>query len=434
MIAKTLSCCTILDGFASTARARKISLLLLAVLMLCGFGCAPESRRPSSSFDPTVILISFDGFRNDYIDKTDTPNLRRFVEGGVRAQGMIPAFPSKTFPNHYTIVTGLYPAHHGIVGNTMYDPDFNAIFKISDREAVGDGRWWGGEPLWVTAQKQGQISGTFFWVGSEAEIAGVRPRYWKAYDAKEPNAERIQQALAWLDLPKAERPTFITLYFSDTDHFGHDNGPDSPEALTAIKAMDDLLGQFMQGLEARGLLEKVNIIITSDHGMSPTSDERVIHLADYIDLNPATAGVEVIDATPTVTLRPKQNTVEALYQALVHAHPHMKVYRKGEFPEHFHYREHRRIMPLMCLADDGWSIDMRPAGDATRSWNGGAHGYDNLLPSMRATFLARGPAFKRGVVIPPFQNIHLYNLMAKILRLKPAPNDGSLDSVRVMLR
>jgi predicted AlkP superfamily pyrophosphatase or phosphodiesterase len=404
------------------------------VILVCAFAatvwsCSRATHSPKD-FKPTVILISFDGFRNDYIDKTETPNLHRLTNNGVRAEGMIPAFPSKTFPNHYTIVTGLYPARHGIVANTMFDPEFNALFKISDRNAVSDGRWWDGEPLWVTAEKQGQISATFFWVGSEAEIMGVRPRYWKPYDGKIPNAERVQQALAWLDLPATERPTFITLYFSDTDDAGHDFGPESQEVIESIKAADTLVGQLVQGLEARGLLEKVNLIITSDHGMAATSDERVIKLSDYIDLKT----VEIIDGSPAVTLRPKQANVDSLYRVLVHAHSHMKVFRKEDFPKRFHYAGHRRIMPLMCLADDGWSINTRPPESGPRSFNGGNHGYDNLLPSMRATFIAHGPAFKRGLRVAPFQNLHLYHLMAKILKLQPAPNDGSLDSVRVMLR
>lgn len=404
--------------------------LIAMCAALIALGACSHAKHSPKDFKPTVILISFDGLRYDYIDKTETPNLRRLANNGVAAQGMIPAFPSKTFPNHYTIVTGLYPSHHGIVANTMYDPEFNATFKISDRNAVSDGRWWGGEPLWVTAEKQGQISATFFWVGSEAEIMGVRPRYWKPYDGKVPNAERVQQALAWLDLPATERPTFITLYFSHTDDAGHDHGPDSPQVIESIKAADALVGQLIAGLEARGLFEKVHIIITSDHGMTATSDERVIRLSDYVDLK----NVEVIDGTPAVTLRPKLGSVDSLYTKLASAHPHMKVFRKEDFPARFHYTGHRRIMPLMCLADDGWAINTRPPESSTRSFNGGNHGYDNLLPSMRATFIAHGPAFKRGLRVAPFQNIHVYNLTAKILKLVPAPNDGSLDSVKVMLR
>ena len=344
---------------------------------------------------------------------------------------MIPAFPSKTLPNFYTIATGLYPENNGIVGNTMFDPVFNATFKMSDRAAVEDGRWWGGEPLWVTAEKQGQKSGIFFWVGSEAKIAGVRPAHWRRYDQKVPNPDRVAQVLAWLDLPIATRPRFLAIYFSDADHYGHRCGPDSPEVVKAIQELDGILGMLLQGLETRGIFEKVNIILVADHGMSATSMARVIYLRDYIDLST----VQIIDGSPAVTLRPLQNNEEEIYGALVNAHPDMHVYRKDTMPARFHYSRHRRIPPILCLASDGWTINTRPASDSSQSnWDKGAHGYDNLRPSMRATFIAHGPAFKKGIQVQPFQNIHVYNLMAHILNLQPAPNDGSLDSVRVMLQ
>ncbi|MGH7491269.1 MAG: ectonucleotide pyrophosphatase/phosphodiesterase [bacterium] len=413
-----------------------------AICLALAFGISQvvlQARSQSSSarvaeiadLQSTVILIGFDGFRNDYMDKTETPNLHRLTAQGVRAEGMIPAFPSKTFPNFYTIATGLYPENNGIVGNSMFDPVFNANFKMSDRTAVEDGRWWGGEPIWVTAEKQGQKSGIFFWVGSEAEIAGVRPTFWKRYDQKVPNLDRVAQALAWLDLPVTERPRFLAIYFSDADHHGHRRGPDSPEVIKAIQELDDILGALLQGLEARGILEKVNLILVADHGMSATSTERVIYLREYIDLSM----VQIIDGSPAVTLRPLQNNEEAIYRALANAHPNMHVYRKGSMPSRFHYSRNRRIPPILCLADEGWTINIRAANDSSRSnWDNGTHGYDNLLPSMRATFIAHGPAFKRGVVVKPFQNIHVYNLMAHILNLPPAPNDGSMDSVRVMLQ
>lgn len=387
---------------------------------------ASELSNPNADFNPTVILISLDGFRNDYIHKTGTPNLQRLAKSGVMAQGMIPAFPSKTFPNHYTIVTGLYPEHHGIVSNTMYDPDMDARFRISDRKAVEDNRWWGGEPLWVTAEKQGQISATYFWVGSEAEINGVRPHIWKRYDGDIPNRARVAEALSWLDLPKAQCPTLITLYFSVIDDAGHDFGPDAPEMLKAISAMDSVMGDLIQGLEKRGLFEQVNVIIVSDHGMAPTSAERVIYIDDYLDLQ----AVEVVDWSPILALRPQQNNEEEVYLKLARAHPHLRVYRKAEIPARFHYRNHRRIMPIIGIADDGWSIRTR----SRKRGFGGDHGYDNLLPSMRATFIAHGPAFKSGLVTQPFQNIHVYDLICHLLRLTPAPNDGSLDSVRVLLK
>ncbi len=418
------------------SRNKKPSLFSI-ILFVVGFNRIASPQTPASlaqqitDLQPTVILIGFDGFRHDYMDKTGTPGLHRLATQGVRAEGMIPVFPSKTFPNFYSLATGLYPENHGIVGNTMYDPVFDARFRMSDRAAVEDSRWWGGEPIWATVEKQRQRAGIFFWVGSEAEIAGVRPTFWKRYDAKIPNAERIARALDWLDLPVAERPRFIALYFSDADHAGHRHGPDSPEVIKTIQELDRIVGVLLQGLETRSILEKVHIILVADHGMSATSKDRVIYLRDYIDLN----AVQVIDGSPAVTLRPVQNNEDQIYRALLQAHPHMQVYRKDTMPARFHYTRHRRIPPILCLADDGWTINTRAATDTSRSfWDNGAHGYDSLLPSMRATFVAHGPAFKKGAVVKPFQNIHVYNLMAHLLNLPPAPNDGSLDSVQVMLK
>ena len=412
--------------------------LALALLLCISIRRRPAHAQPPHSgskqivdLHSTVILIGFDGFRSDYMDKTTTPHLHRLAANGVRADGMIPVFPSKTFPNFYALATGLYPEHNGVVGNTMFDPEFNASFKMSDRAAVEDGRWWGGEPIWVTAEKQGQRSGVFFWVGSEAEVSGARPTFWQRYDAEIPNRARVAQVLAWLDLPEPERPRLLALYCSDADHAGHRYGPDSPEVIKSIQELDAILGELLQGLEARGILDQVHLVIVADHGMSATSAARVIHLHEYLDLRT----VQIIDGSPAVTLRARQNNEEEIYRALRHAHPHMQVYRRDTMPARFHYSQHRRIPPILCLADDGWTINTRAAGDTSRMrWDGGAHGYDNLLPSMRATFLAHGPAFQKGVSVTPFQNIHVYNLLAHILNLKPAPNDGSIDSVRAMLK
>ncbi|MDZ7266658.1 MAG: ectonucleotide pyrophosphatase/phosphodiesterase [candidate division KSB1 bacterium] len=408
-------------------------LAVLAGLILAG-GIRPAAAQEAvgpgnriTDLAPTVILISIDGFRHDYLDRAAAPNLQRLARNGVRAHGMIPAFPSKTFPNHYTLVTGLYPEHHGIVSNTMLDPEGKARFRISDRAAVEDSRWWGGEPLWVTAQKQGQLTATYFWVGSEAEILGTRPAYWKRYAHNTPNRARVAQVLAWLDLPKPQRPTLITLYFSTVDEAGHEFGPDSPEVMQAVAAIDTVIGTLLEGLAARDIFQQVNLIIVSDHGMAATSAGRVIHLDDYLDLQQ----VDVIDWTPVLALLPRPGEEEAVYQKLKGAHPHLQVYRKAEVPERFHFRGHRRIMPIIGLADEGWTISTRGRNRRPR---GGDHGYDNLLPSMRATFIAHGPAFKSQLQVAPFQNIHVYNLACEILHLVPAPNDGSLDSVRTMLK
>lgn len=397
------------------------------------FGLSLEScgRQEDTAPVSPVVLISMDGFRWDYRDRTDTPNLDYLVDHGVKAESMIPVFPSKTFPNHLTIVTGLYPENHGIVSNTMYDDVFDAWYRIGQgSESVKESRWYEGEPIWVTAEKQGETAATFFWPASEADIAGIRPTYWYTYDESIGNTERVQQVIRWLDLPRDERPVFITLYFSDTDTWGHRVGPQGLELDSVIHELDAAIGMLLDSLKARDSVDEVNMIVTSDHGMTATSDDRVIFLDDYINLE----DVLMVEWSPLAMIRPNAGKEEAIYAQLYQAHPNMAVYRKEEVPERFHYRNHRRITPLVCLADEGWSISSRGYAEThPGAYDGGTHGYDNRLKSMHATFIASGPAFKDGLVVDSFENVHLYELMCHILNLDPADNDGSLDSVGMML-
>lgn len=403
-----------------------MAVVLLVSLTFLG------AEKQGGQLDPTVILISLDGFRWDFLGRAETPNLDRLVEQGVRAERLVPVFPSLTFPNHYSMVTGLYPENHGIVSNTMYDPVMDARFRIRDRDAVTDARWWGGEPLWVTAQKQGQVAASFFWPGSEAAIQGMRPNFWKRFDSSIPHRARVEQIMEWLDLPEKERPTFITLYFSDVDHEAHVSGPDTaPEVDAAIARVDSAIGFLLAGLDERGISDQVNIIVVSDHGMAAMSPDRVILVDDYINLQDA----NVIDWTPNIALRPDEDHVDEIYRALKGASPHLKVYRKEEIPERFHYRNNPRITPILGVADEGWSISSRGYYDSRPDrFEGGGHGWDNQVLSMGGLFIASGPAFRKGLVVSPFQNIHIYELICHVLGLEPAPNDGSLDSIRVMLR
>jgi predicted AlkP superfamily pyrophosphatase or phosphodiesterase len=378
-----------------------------------------------------VILVSIDGFRYDYLDRYPAPNLHRIMAAGVRAP-LVPVFPTKTFPNHYSIVTGLFPEHHGVVENTMYDPVFDTVFRISDSEAVTDARWWGGEPLWVTAQRQGQIAAAFFWPGTEAAIEGVRPRYWKRYDVRVPDSTRVRQVLDWLSLPEADRPTFVTLYFSAVDHAGHEFGPDSPEVAARVLQVDSAMGWLLQGLQVQGR-RSVNVIVVSDHGMARTTPDSVIALDAYVSrrlLQRVTGG------SPVMGLWPQPGMLDSAYRSLRGKHPHLSVWKRAEIPERFHYRDHRRIPPLIALADIGWSLALgrQDVVDHPERFRGGAHGYDDTVSAMRALFLAQGPAFRSGVVAPPFRNIHVYALLSRIMGLTPAANDGSLDSTMNLLR
>jgi predicted AlkP superfamily pyrophosphatase or phosphodiesterase len=404
-------------------------------MIACAKAPAPAPPAPVPARAPigreAVLLVSIDGFRADYFDRPEAARLRALAAEGVRARWLTPVFPTKTFPNHYSIVTGLYPEHHGIVSNTIRDPKTGRWFRISDAHAVRDSSWWGGEPVWVTAVKQGLRSASFFWPGSEAAIEGVRPTYWKRYDASVPDAERVSGVLDWLSLPPDQAPSFVTLYFSDVDYAGHEFGPDAPETDSAIARVDSAIGTLLAGLDARGLAGRVDIIVVSDHGMTPLSPDRTIYLGDYLDL----AGVTVVEASPVAALVPLLGREDEVYRRLRDAHPHLTVYRKGETPPRWHYRDNPRIPPILAVADEGWRISTqaRREGGAGRLLERGTHGYDPGAPSMRAVFIARGPSFPHGVVVPAFTNVHLYALMTHLLGVVPAPNDGSLDSVAAVL-
>lgn len=404
---------------------RRNTLLILMILSVFYFGKAFQA----SDLKPTAILISIDGFRSDYIERTASPNLHRLAMEGVRSKALMPSFPSKTFPNHYTIVTGLYPENHGIISNTFYDPEFNETYRMSGPTSR-ESRWWGGEPIWVTAELQGQVSASFYWVGSEAEIRGERPTYWKAYNGKVPNGDRVDTVLAWLELPAKKRPTMITLYFSSLDDAGHEFGPESPATLFAVEQIDSVVGRLMQGLKKRNMEDAVDVILVSDHGMSQQSKERLIYLEDYIDSTDA----RIVDWTPILAVIPSPGREAKVYDALKNAHEHLRVYRKEDIPEKLYYRNNRRITPLLGIADDGWKIVRNRAQASSRRFSFGDHGYEPTLSSMHALFIARGPHFKRALTIEPLENIHVYSILCHILSLTPAKNDGDWDKVKMLFR
>jgi predicted AlkP superfamily pyrophosphatase or phosphodiesterase len=407
--------------------------LLIGCILLAVVGSACFQSRAIRDLRPTVILISLDGFRYDYLEKYQPPNLRTLAREGVQAKWMIPVFPTKTFPNHYTIATGLYPQNHGIVENNVFDKGFNATFTMSNREEVQNGRWWLGEPIWITAEKQGQKTAPFFWPGSEAEIAGTRPTYWKPYEGKTPNDARVDMILSWLDLPAAERPTFLSLYFNDVDDAGHDFSPEAPETRDSVIKVDNDLGRLIDGLKARGVFDQVNLIVVSDHGMATQDPNNTVILDELFDTN---LTEKILWTGEIVSIHPKPSSEDAIYQALKAKLPaQAKVYRKADLPARFRYSNSPRIASLLVLPDEGWSLTTRKRFDEMKSkgrQNGlrGGHGYDNELPSMRAIFIAHGAAFKKQAVIEPFENIQIYNVMTRILGLTAASNDGD-DSVAV---
>ncbi|MCH7611976.1 MAG: alkaline phosphatase family protein [Candidatus Marinimicrobia bacterium] len=403
---------------------KKYFHLILITLL---FGNTPK--------DSYVLLISFDGFRADYLDWYDTPNFDRLAEQGVKADGMKPVFVSKTFPNHYSIATGMYIENHGLIGNYFYDEKLDEYFTLSDRSKVEDARFYGGEPIWVTAEKQGVKSASYFWAGSAAAVGGVRPGIWKEYDHDFPFPARIDSVAKWFSLPEEKRPHLIMLYFHEPDATGHRYGPESPETEAMVDSMDVIMGKIMSAMELLDIYPKLNIIVVSDHGMVAISPERTINLSDYVNLS----GIEQEGSGPfSMLYGKKKRKLNRIVKKLKSA-PHMSVYKKKEIPDRYHFKNHYRIKDVLMVADEGWYIlDKKYFGAdkwSLKFLKGGTHGYDNELRSMHAIFLADGPAFKDGYKRPTFENIHVYPLITEILGLTSYEMiDGRLEEVQDLLK
>ena len=406
-------------GSAFTAHQVTLVTRVLVAIVIATATLVGQRDRNSG---PILVLISFDGWRWDYIDRVPAPNLKALAARGVRAAELIPSFPTFTFPNHYTIVTGLYPDHHGIVQNTIDDLAYAERFTMSAATAR-ESRWWGGEAIWVTAERQGLRSAPLSWPGSEVPVGGVRPTAWLPFDDKASPAGRVQEVLDLLALPPERRPSFLTTYFSDVDHAGHENGPDSPELITAASHLDEALGQIVDGVGRLGLDDRTTIVVVSDHGMTPTSADRLIFLDDYVDLD----SIDFVEMGAFLQLRPYPGLIDAVYRQLRGRHPHLAVYKREELPARFHYGRNPRITPIVGVLDEGWTVTTH-AREAERKPDApprhGAHGYDPRLRSMHGLFVAAGPAVRRGLVVAPFENIHIYDFLCAILRLTPAKNDG----------
>lgn len=405
------------------------NILVLLLVFVVGFGCSEKQNKPERP--NRLLLISFDGFRHDYFSQTDMPNFDAFVTEGVKAEGLIPVFPTKTFPSHYSIATGLYPQNSGLVGNTMYDPEFDEWYRISDREAVQDAKWYKGEPIWNTAEKQGLKAGTMFWIGSEADIQGMRSTFWKPYDGALPGRARIDTVVKWLSYPEEKRVDFATLYFSDIDRAGHHYGPASDSLKTALQRADSLLAYLETQMNERNLWDKTNIVVVSDHGMAPLAKDKIILLDTIID----TTKVERMTWGAISMIQPKEGEVEAVYNQLKAHENHYRVFKKDDLPERFHLKDSRRIPSLVVVPDLSYmTMEEKYKQPFIEGLPAGMHGYDNNEKAMQGIFLARGPAFRKGAKTASFQSIHIYDLMSHILGIKPAPNDGSLDSVKIMLK
>lgn len=396
----------------------------LAILLLFAEPAAGAHRASERTL---TVLISIDGFRADYLDRGVTPNLAKLAAGGVRA-AMRPSFPSKTFPNHYTIVTGLRPDRNGIVDNNMYDPAISEKeFTMSARPVNSDPRWWNeAEPVWVTAERAHVKTATMFWPGSDVPIRGIYPSHWKLFDMKVPAEARVEQALVWLGEPPRERPRFLTLYFDDVDTAGHDFGPESPELNAAAAKVDGAIGRLVEGLKVRHIA--ANLIVVADHGMAPLSLDRRIFADDFLDMK----AVKTVTMGAFMSLFPLPGHEAEVDRALIAPHDHLQCWRKAEIPAKYHYGTNPRVPPYFCLPETGWSVtthDYKPKKPEL-----GNHGFDPYSPEMAAIFIGHGPAFRHGATLPTFDNVDVYPLLMRLIGVPAQPNDGKIEDVRPALR
>ena len=395
----------------------------------------PQSgtNRPEHLDKPYVILVSLDGFRADYLDRFNLTNLKRVMRRGVRAKSMIPVFPSLTFPNHYSLVTGLFPDHHGIVNNSFYDPERRAKYSMSDKDTVLDGTWYGGEPIWVTAETQGMVSACFFWPGSEAAINGVRPTFVKAYQGSVPNSQRVNGVLEWLKLPADRRPHVITLYFSEVDEASHRVPISDRRVYEAARSLDRAVGQLMDGIDALPIKDRVYVFLTSDHGMVDTTASQSISIESLVDLD------DVIQTFvgPVTSLHVRDHNLARATELRDQLNARLKngrAFLREGLPERYHYSSNARNGDVIVVMDEGWTLrrsyDLR--GIVRPRW--GTHGWDPDLPSMRAIFLAVGPGIRGGKTIGDVRNVDVYPLMTELLGLKSAAGiDGAPARLRALL-
>ncbi|MFK3844955.1 ectonucleotide pyrophosphatase/phosphodiesterase [Stenotrophomonas sp. NPDC078853] len=416
---------------------RPFAWMLAAVLPLAACTTAPP-RSTVPTTPPAVaqekpahklLLVSIDGLRADALDRGITPNLQRIIDGGVRAKWMTPSYPSLTFPNHYTLVTGLRPDHHGIIHNSMDVAELGR-FKLSEAETVTRVEWWGGEPIWVSAEQAGVRTATWSWPGSEAEIKGIRPSQWRRYDESIALEARADSVLGWLRQTDAAAPRLATLYLETVDKAGHRHGPDSMQYTAAVKQADAVVGRLLDGLQQHGLSADTNVVVVSDHGMAAVAPGQVVATEDMVDPRLA----RNISTGQSIGFEPVEGQQAAAERALLGRHAHYQCWKKHDLPARWHYGSNPRIPSIICQMDEGWDALSRQS-IARRSYQDrGSHGYDNALPSMRAVFIARGPSFKQGKVIAPFDNVDVYPLLARLLQVPAAANDGDADRLLDALR
>lgn len=402
----------------------KSIIYILFAFVLFSASCRNDTRKPFSNY---VVLVSFDGFRWDFPTIYKTPELDKMALSGGKADRMIPSFPSKTFPNHYALATGLYPDHNGLVENSFYAPDINMMYKMGDRQAVEDADFYAGEPIWVTAMKNGMKTASFYWVGSEAPVMGMHPTYWKKFDGSVPFEARIDTVIKWLKYPADKRPEFITLYFEEPDGVSHDFGPVSAETGEMVSRLDSLLGVLRDKLAKLPYGNRINLIVVSDHGMGQISPDKYVNIKKVV---PDKMIKSITGGNPFYMIESNTSYHDSILY-LLNAQKGVTAWGKEEIPAYLHYGTSDRIKDIVVVADSSWSIGTYADSSV---FKGGAHGYEITDSDMHSILYATGPAIKRNFTLKELNNVDVYDLICRILKITPAPNDGNPANIESILK
>ncbi|XP_066452450.1 bis(5'-adenosyl)-triphosphatase enpp4-like isoform X2 [Eleutherodactylus coqui] len=403
-----------------------MAMCTLAFVLTLAHGIIVCAGEPSgNTTSPRLILVSFDGFRADYLSSYSLPKLQEFIEDGVLVREVKNVFITKTFPNHYSIVTGLYAESHGMVANTMYDKENNRIFRPDNFTAKTDPVWWNeATPIWVTNQCAGRRSGSAMWPGTDVKIQNVTLTNFLPYDASVSWEARVNNITSWFT--RAEDPiNFATMYFHEPDHTGHVYGPEDKGNMSRMLGIiDKNIEYLVSKLKESKLWDTVNVIITSDHGMAQCSQDRVIALDNCIGRE----NYQLVDSTPVAAILPLKDK-NLVYSLLKNCSDHMTVYLKEDIPDRYHYKHNSRIQPIILVADEGWTIVQNASTKVQR----GDHGYDNALHSMHPFLAAHGPAFHKNFKMGTINSVDIYPMMCHILGLKAEPNNGTLSNTKCLL-
>lgn len=377
---------------------------------------------------PYVILVSFDGFRWDYVDRNITPNIQKMIDEGVHALSLRPSFPSKTFPNHYSIITGMYPENHGIISNRFDNIHTGEDFNMRTTE----GNWWVGRAFWEAAENNGITTATYFWPGSRLDDPLRRPTYSKEYNHDKPYEERIDSLISWLQYPKEKRPNFLSIYFDETDTQGHRHGPNSKGINISIQRCDSLVKYLKNSLENIGLIDSVNILLTADHGMTEISKERTVNIEQML----AGLDYKATGGDPFMMIQPSEEDREEIHSRLAENQDHFRFYKREDVPDHYHFSNNGLIYDFVLIADLGWLIvkdrDLERWDEYASL---GTHGYDNNELDMHGIFIASGPAFKNGYKTGTVWNIDIYPLLCEIFNIPQSKIiDGKLERISHVLK